>query len=126
MTVEELQSFAKEPLVHIGNHTSDHYILDNYPEEEVIQQIRQGQMELEQILGFSPRLIAYPNGNYSQSAIDAARGCGLKAGISLEKHKNYLPIDWDSDDALRLGRFTLWGTEDISRQCDVFRSDIRL
>ena len=126
MSVTELQSFAREPLVYIGNHTSDHYILDNYPEKEVIQQIKQGQTELEQILGFSPRLIAYPNGNYAQSALDAARNCGLEAGISLEKHKNYLPIDWKSDDALHLGRFTLWGTEDISSQCDVFRSDIRL
>jgi len=126
MTVTELQSFATEPLVTIGNHTSDHYILDNYPEREVTQQIRQGQTDLEQMLGFSPQLIAYPNGNYSQSALDAARSCGLVAGISLEKHKNYLPINWQSDDAFQLGRFTLWGTQDIDRQCDVFRSDIRL
>ena len=126
MTVSELQSFAAEPLVYIGNHTSDHYILDNYPEREVVQQIRQGQAELERMLGFGPQLIAYPNGNYSPAAINAARDCGLEAGISLEKHKNYLPINWQSDDAYRLGRFTLWGTQDISRQCDVFRSDIRL
>ena len=126
MSVPELQSFAAEPLVYIGNHTSDHYILDNYPEQEVMQQIQQGQAELEQILGFSPQLIAYPNGNYSQAAIDAARHCGLQAGISLDKRKNYLPIDWQSDDAFHLGRFTLWGTQDIRRQCDVFRSDIRL
>lgn len=126
MTVEELRSFAVEPLVYIGNHTSDHYILDNYPEHEVLQQIQQGQSELEKLLGFSPKLIAYPNGNYSQTAIDAARGCGLQGGISLEKHKNCLPIDWQSDDAYRLGRFTLWGTQDISKQCDVFRSDIGL
>jgi peptidoglycan/xylan/chitin deacetylase (PgdA/CDA1 family) len=126
MTVAELQLFAAEPLVTIGNHTSEHYILDNYPEWEVTQQIQQGQTALEQMLGFSPRLIAYPNGNYSQSALDAARSCGLQAGISLEKHKNYLPINWQSDDALHLGRFTLWGTQDISKQCDVLRSDIRL
>jgi len=126
MTVTELQSFAAEPLVHIGNHTSDHYILDNYPEQEVIQQIRQGQRELEQMLDFSPQLIAYPNGNYSQAAIKAAKSCGLQAGISLEKHKNYLPIDWHSDNAFHLGRFTLWGTQDISKQCDIFRSDMRL
>ncbi len=126
MTVAELQAFAAEPLVTIGNHTSDHYILDNYPEQEVIQQIYRGQEELQRLLSINPQLIAYPNGNYSQAAIDAARSCGLKAGISLEKHKNYLPFDWQSDAAFRLGRFTLWGTQNIRKQCDVFRSDIRL
>ncbi len=126
MTVAELQSFASDSLVTIGNHTSQHYILDNYPEHEVMQQIRQGQSELEKMLDFAPRLIAYPNGNYSQTVIDAARDCGLEAGISLEKQKNYLPVDWQSDAAFRLGRFTLWGTQDVSKQCDVFRSDILL
>ena len=126
MTVSELQEFAQHPLVHIGNHTSSHYILDNYDTDEVEEQIREGQEGLIRLLDQSPSIIAYPNGNYSQAAIESTKRTGLKSAISLDKHKNYLPIDWSSDDAYKLGRFTLWGTEDIAAQCDIFRSDLRI
>ena len=126
MTVSELQQFASHPLVHIGNHTSSHYILDNYGADEVATQIDGGQQGLERLLGIAPTIIAYPNGNYSQAAIEHARKAGFKSAICLDKHKNYLPIDWNSDQAFKLGRFTLWGTEDIAAQCDIFRSDLRI
>ena len=125
MTVSELQKFAQHPLVYIGNHTSDHYILDNYGADEVEAQIALGQQDLVRLLDLSPNIIAYPNGNYSPAAIESAKRTGLKSAISLDKHKNYLPIDWNSEDAYKLGRFTLWGTEDIAAQCDVIRSDLR-
>lgn len=126
MTVGELQEFAGHPLVSIGNHTTDHFLLDNYPESQVLEQIANAQVELQQMLGSKPDIIAYPNGNYSAAAIRAARRAGLKTGITVDKRKNYLPIDWHSDEALQLGRFVLWGTEDIATQCDIFRSDFRI
>lgn len=126
MTCSELQQFSAHPLVHIGNHTSDHFILDNYPAHEVVAQITGGQRALEEMLDFSPEILAYPNGNYSVEAIRCAKEIGLKYAVTLNKHKNYLPFQWDSDNAFMLGRFTLWGTENISAQCDIFRSDLNI
>lgn len=126
MTLAELQDFARSPYVHIGNHTSEHYLLDNYPQREVQEQVSRGQTELINMQSQTPDIIAYPNGNYSQLAIDAAKDLGLKAGITLDKRKNLLPINWQNDDAFRLGRYTLWGTQDIATQCDICRSDIHL
>lgn len=126
MTADELKQFSDHPLVHIGNHTSDHFILDNYAPPEVHTQIKQGQRDLENMLGIPPTVLAYPNGNYSEAAVAAAKSVGLSGAITLDKHKNYLPIDWTSDDAFKLGRYTLWGTESISSQCDIFRSDLKI
>ena len=127
LTAEELRHLAAHPLASIGNHTSDHYLLDRYPDQEVLAQIEGGQQDLQQLLGQRPGIIAYPNGSYSQQTIDCARQtAGLEIGITVDKGKNYLPIDWQTDQAFTLRRFVLWGTEDISAQCDIFRSDIRI
>ncbi|MGV6825689.1 MAG: polysaccharide deacetylase family protein [bacterium] len=126
MTPDELAGFAKHPNVFIGNHTSEHYLLDNYPDDEVLTQIQDGQAGLRELIQLEPDTIAYPNGSYSESAIRAARKLGMTIGITVDKRKNPLPIDWDSNDALALGRFVLWGDRSISQQCDIFRSDVRL
>lgn len=126
MTIEELKAFASHPLGFVGNHTRDHYLLDRYPREVIDDQIRQAQKDLHNWLGVTPNSIAYPNGSYSTQAEQAARDAGLKFGLTLEKRKNPLPLTPASNDALHLGRFTLWGRGDIEAQCEVFRSDIRL
>ena len=122
MTLDELKELAAHPWARVGNHTRDHHLLDRYSRTEVREQIRRAQEDLGNWLGRPPRSIAYPNGNFSADVAEAARAEGLTCGLTLEKHKNRLPLEGD----FRLGRFTLWGNQDIDRQCRIFRSDLPL
>ncbi len=126
LTIQELQEFARHPLVHIGNHTRDHYLLDRYSYAEVEQQILGAQQDLGNWLGRAPAGIAYPNGNYSDTAVEAATDAGLQYGLSLDKCKIPLPLRSKHSSTFTLGRFTLWGREDIDAQCEITRSDIGL
>lgn len=126
INIDELQDFSRHPLVYIGNHTRNHYLLDRYSSMEVEKQILDAQQDLNNWLGKAPIGIAYPNGNYSDTAVDAARNMGLAYGFSLEKCKTRLPINNNNTSIFTLGRFTLWGRDDIDAQCKITRSDIRL
>ncbi|WP_456444276.1 polysaccharide deacetylase family protein [Thiolapillus sp.] len=122
MTIAELQEFASHSLVYIGNHTRNHYLLDRYTDTEVLEQIQLAQNDISQWTGRKPISIAYPNGNFSGQALSAARASGLACGLTLLKHKNHPPLAGNYE----LGRFTLWGNQDIHTQCNIFRSDIPL
>ncbi|WP_457665394.1 polysaccharide deacetylase family protein [Thiolapillus sp.] len=124
MTVPELQDFSRHPLVFIGNHTRDHYLLDRYSPSETTTQMDRAQQDLKNWLGKAPTGIAYPNGNYSDAAIIAAKQTGLAYGLSLDKRKTPLPME--NNNLFTLGRFTLWGRDDIEAQCEITRSDIPL
>ncbi len=126
MGIDELREFATRRGVFIGNHCRDHYLLDRYPPSTVKQQIQRAQDDLQHWLGQRPQSLAYPNGNFSRSAIQGARASGIAYACTLQKHKSHLPLPAHSDSALSMGRFTLWGRDDIEAQCEVFRSDIRL
>ena len=121
-TPAELRSFASQPGVHIGNHTSQHYILDRYSADVQRQQIQSCQSDLAEMLDMQPGILAYPNGNYNQDSLQVAAELGFEFAITVDKRKNYLPLQ--ELDKLALGRFVLWGTEPLKRQCDVFRSDV--
>lgn len=128
MTPEELVYFATQPFVYIGNHTHNHAILTNYSKEGIMDEIRLSQLYLHSLIGQFPDSIAYPNGNFSEEIIQLCRNMGLKLGVTLTHRKNYLPFENTSDQIMMLNRFTLWGNESlsISRQCELYRSDIQL
>ena len=60
MTVDELVEFSKDEHVVIGNHTMDHAILTNYPQEEARRQVLDAQQFYDDLLGVRPDSIAYP------------------------------------------------------------------
>ena len=124
MDTRELQDFARHPRVYIGNHTRDHYLLDRYDLAQCLEQIETAQRDLAAWLGTPPLGIAYPNGSYSDTAVTAAQQAGLSYGWGLDKRKTRLPQD--KNDLFALGRFTLWGRDDIQTQCEITRSDIPL
>jgi len=92
----------------------------------VAEQILNAQKDLDDWLGKKPSGIAYPNGNYSDTAIESARITGLKYGFSLNKNKTPLPLKNSKTAFFTLGRFTLWGHTDIEAQCEIARSDFPL
>jgi peptidoglycan/xylan/chitin deacetylase (PgdA/CDA1 family) len=124
-TPAELADFAREPRVHIGNHTRDHAILPNYPREGMRSQISGAQEMLRQMIGETPEAIAYPNGNFNFEAMEVARECGLKIGFSCERRKVFPSAPDESGwKRMHLGRFTLNGGPNVAFQLANFRSDI--
>jgi peptidoglycan/xylan/chitin deacetylase (PgdA/CDA1 family) len=124
-SIEELKSFAAEPLVHIGNHTKDHSILTNLTEQEIKNQIVITQDFLKEITGGYPIMISYPNGNYSEKIISISNKAGLKIAFTTDERKNYMPFQNISSTKL-LHRFDLTENDIILRQCMLSRSDIVL
>jgi peptidoglycan/xylan/chitin deacetylase (PgdA/CDA1 family) len=120
-TPAELRDFARDPLVHLGNHTADHAILVNYDEAGVRAQMSKAQEDLAGMTGTAPRTVSYPNGNSNPMVRRVARELGFDLGIGLEYRKNPLPMDPNS--AMDIGRFLPWGDAPFEAQWEVFRSD---
>lgn len=103
-TRAELMKFARHPLVHLGNHTSDHAILTLCSPQELAHQIRSCQDTLTEIAGYAPISIAYPNGNYSPAVVEAALSAGLRVGLTVQPRRNRLPLE-SASKLMTLGRF---------------------
>ncbi|MDB5743017.1 MAG: Polysaccharide deacetylase [Polaromonas sp.] len=117
-TPRELGQFALNPWVHIGNHTRDHAILTNCTPDEMAEQIRACQDALADLVGYRPVVIAYPNGNCSPAAVQAALAAGLRLGFTVAPQAPRLPLDDAS--RMTMGRFFFFGGQDIRRQCRLF------
>lgn len=117
-TPSELREFAREPYVHIGNHTTDHAILTNYTDDQVIEQIGNAQKAIHRITGVTPSVISYPNGNCSSTITHIAEQMGLQFGISTEPRKNH-PTALDR---MKLGRFMPLAHRSIAIQCEAYRT----
>ena len=122
-TPAELQAFAREPLVTLGNHTAHHAILTNYAPAAAAHELAACQQHLAALAGPTPLAVAYPNGNTSAAVVAAAAGAGLRLGVTVEPGKNYLPFADNQVDTWQLRRFLLWGNQNVERQCALFRTD---
>lgn len=105
MTVSEVQDFAANPLVHIGNHTADHAVLTGYGIDAVYEQIEKAQCALEDWTGVRPIAIAYPNGNYSEAIEAKSREAGICLGLTLDARRN-APVSGERE-LMHLGRFLM-------------------
>ncbi|MDB5211057.1 MAG: hypothetical protein JWQ30_1884 [Sediminibacterium sp.] len=92
MTAAELSSFAKQPFVHIGNHTHQHEILTNLSAQEVGQEFITSQEILTQLINKTPWFVSYPNGSFSEMVVEIAMQNGLTMGITTIQQKNSLPL----------------------------------
>lgn len=126
LTVDELKHLSRQPFVEIGNHTSNHAILPNYPYESAKAEMAQAQEHLKAVTGITPIAVSYPNGSYSAETLAAARDVGFKIGITTREGKNYLPLAPEGDQMLNLKRFTLWSEACFDNECSRARSDLQL
>lgn len=125
-TPSELKVFSAEKNVFLGNHASDHMMLANCSLGVIKSQILNAQNTIYDITGITPTIISYPLGNYSNKVVKISKEIGLDLGITADPKKNYLPIDYQGNGHMLLGRFTLDGNEELIKQCEVFRSDMGL
>jgi peptidoglycan/xylan/chitin deacetylase (PgdA/CDA1 family) len=121
-TPAELRDFARSKWVHLGNHTCDHAILTNCSVDEIARQIQGCQEALADMVGYAPLAIAYPNGDYSEQAVAAARRSGLRIGVTVRPFSNRLPLD-DDKSRMTLGRFMPEGARDMAFQWRKFSSE---
>ncbi len=124
MSIAELQSLAREPLVTLGNHTVDHELLTRLPLEEARRQIIGCQDMLTEWTGDTPRVIAYPNGVHNAAIVEAAEQAGLTAGLISQRGKTGLPFK--PGDRMRLPRFALTGGSNTERDCKVVMAPFSL
>ena len=125
---DELRAFARDPLVHLGNHTANHAILTQYPIDEARAQVERAQSWLRETTGAAPTAIAYPNGGYDRDILRACRDVGLRLGFTVRPEKTRLPHPAADDAAglLRLGRFVPHAEAPMAVQCRTYRSDFLL
>ncbi len=76
--------------MHLGNHTVNHAILTVCSVEQARDQITGCQEALARLVGVTPGIISYPNGNVNPEVVEAAEGPGLRVGITTVERKNRL------------------------------------
>lgn len=125
-TPSELKDFSRQKYVHIGNHSTDHAILKNYPKDELMFQISGAQDILKNLTETRPVIISYPDGAYSKQVMRISEESGLVLGVSTDYGKNKLPIDFERHVNMKLKRVGFSESASVPNQCKVFRSDISL
>ena len=122
----ELVSFSNNPLVTLGNHTSNHAVLTNYNPDGVRNEIENCQKYLYDLTGLAPIIISYPCGWYSKEIVDIAIENSIKLGLTVNSSKNYFPFRSIESDLLLLNRFTFMGNRNTNKQCASFRTDVHI
>lgn len=73
MTIDELETITKHPLISIQSHTINHPILTKLPDDLLNFELSESQKQLEKITGKSIFAFSYPNGSISHREINAAK-----------------------------------------------------
>jgi peptidoglycan/xylan/chitin deacetylase (PgdA/CDA1 family) len=96
LMLEELKTISQNPLVTIGNHTHNHTILTVYDREEIIDQFRISNEILCDIIGYKPKFIAFPNGNFNFEILEVCKEEEFSITFSTVEKSNKLPIKLNS------------------------------
>jgi peptidoglycan/xylan/chitin deacetylase (PgdA/CDA1 family) len=126
LSPDELRKLARSPLIEIGSHAYDHTTLSPRPADFVRDQLRRSSDYLEELTGYRPVSLAYPNGAYSEGLIQLARECGFTTGFTIEARNNRRADLSDHDSRMRLGRFTVSGLRNIERQLSSAQARVSL
>jgi hypothetical protein len=104
---DELRTLAADGVT-LAPHTRDHPLLDRVPVDRAIDEIRGSLADLEREIGPGtpiPRVLAYPSGAHSGSAVDAARQAGMDVALTTDRGGN----DLRRADRLLLRRINVGG-----------------
>jgi peptidoglycan/xylan/chitin deacetylase (PgdA/CDA1 family) len=99
MTWDDVRRIAADPLCTIGAHTINHYAMARLPDEEALSEAVASKSRIEEELGRTPDVFAYPYGDAGsagQRDFDLVREAGFAAAVTTRKglifsaHKNHL------------------------------------
>jgi peptidoglycan/xylan/chitin deacetylase (PgdA/CDA1 family) len=68
--------------VSFGSHTMDHFRVSHLGENLLRYQFSNSKSKIEKVVGNACRHIAYPDGNYSETAVKIAKECGFESGVT--------------------------------------------
>lgn len=79
----------------VACHTLTHPTISRCPKEQMVRQILEDRMNLEQIMKYTVRGMAYPNGSVSETVEEAARACGIAYSRTVNSTKDFsIPEDF--------------------------------
>ena len=82
-SVEELREMHDSGLVSIEPHTVSHPKLAHLSRADALHEIQESRHVLEDILGTTPTLFAYPYGNFSDETVDVVREIGFAGAVTV-------------------------------------------
>lgn len=82
-----------KPYVDFGLHSSFHPVLTTCTREEKREEIMQGKLLLEQMLGTEIRAFSYPNGNYDDECIHLLIEAGIEVARTTDAGRNHRASD---------------------------------
>lgn len=88
LTREDLQKLASHPLITIGSHSFHHLHLSALPEEEVWFELAESKKLLQEIIGETVDLLAYPYGDCNTIIEKLSEKCGYAAAWSVWNGEN--------------------------------------
>lgn len=118
LSLDELKDVARDPLVHLGNHTFSHVALPFQSEADADREIRLAEEFFEREFQKTPETISYPNGDYGDSVIALCARRGYQLGMTIESRWNTIDESPEPTPLLSLGRYMLSGVRDVNRQAD--------
>ncbi len=79
----------------IACHTVLHPTIARSPKEQMILQIIEDRRALEEVMGYTVRGFAYPNGSVSEEVVDALEACGIQHARTVVSTRSFdMPVDF--------------------------------
>jgi peptidoglycan/xylan/chitin deacetylase (PgdA/CDA1 family) len=124
MDWKELETIAADPLITIGAHSVNHYMLKKWPDATVKEELKQSASVIEKALGKKPVDFAYPVGDKTSAdardfslATEAGYELAVttRPGVIFPEHRDHMTA---------LPRISLNGNFQAIRYVDVLRSGV--
>lgn len=81
---ENLLRLAASPLIEIGSYTVSGISLGAFDSQSLMRELRDSKVMLENIIQRPIDLLAYPDGDYNENVLLAARACGYRAAFTTK------------------------------------------
>lgn len=89
----EIKQLSSNPYLSFENHTHNHSILINYNKEEITEELSVSNRILFELTGTLPIAIAFPNGNFNETVLEATVEEGFRYAFTTEPCQNRFPIE---------------------------------
>jgi len=119
LSSSELSHLSRETF-HVGSHTVTHRFLNELPDAEIREELRDSRHELEDILGYEVDTVSIPNGACDDRIVAIAAECGYRFVFRSEVHVNSPRLG-----PLNIGRAAVRATTSMETIARYVRGDLR-
>ena len=79
----------------VACHSVTHPTIARCPREQIVRQVIEDRRALEEVMGYTVRGLAYPNGSFSDEVVDALKACGIRHARTVNAtHSFDMPSDF--------------------------------